>query len=66
MRTIAEPDALAQVRWVDLRKEGPRLPGDEAALLAVAQALVRWNQNNAFCGRTGAPTTNMQGGHTRF
>ncbi|CAL8464400.1 g3935 [Coccomyxa elongata] len=54
-----------EVRWVNLRKEGPKLPGDQAALLALAQALVTWNNNNAFCGRTGAPTAPMQGGHAR-
>lgn len=57
--------ACMQVRWVNLRKEGPRLAGDQAALLALAQALVGWNENNAFCGRTGAPTAAMQGGHAR-
>lgn len=54
-----------QVRWVDLRKEGPRLKGYEAALLALSQALVRWNQKNAYCGVTGKPTANLQGGHAR-
>ncbi|KAK9904943.1 hypothetical protein WJX75_006102 [Coccomyxa subellipsoidea] len=52
-------------KWVNLRKGGPKLAGDQAALLALAQGLVSWNNNNAFCGRTGAPTAPMQGGHAR-
>lgn len=57
--------ALLQATWVNLRKVGPRLAGDQAALLALAQGLVSWNNNNAFCGRTGAPTAPIQGGHAR-
>jgi NADH pyrophosphatase NudC (nudix superfamily) len=54
-----------QVRWVDLRKEGPKLDGGAAALLAVAQGLVQWNLASAFDGRTGEPTASIQGGHAR-
>ena len=61
----SEKVCTLQVRWVNLRKEGPKLPGHQAALLALAQALVAWNNNNAFCGRTGAPTVPLQGGHAR-
>ena len=50
---------------MDLRRDGPRLNGTDAALLALAQALVRWNQSNAYSAATGEPMTAMQGGHAR-
>ena len=54
-----------QVTWVDLRRDGPRLNGSDAALLALAQALVRWNRSNAFSTATGEAMVCMQGGHAR-
>jgi hypothetical protein len=51
--------------WVDLRREGPKLSGSDAALLALAQALVHWNQSNAYSAATGEPMTAIQGGHAR-
>ena len=54
-----------QVTWVDLRRDGPRLNDADAALLALAQALVRWNQSNAYSAATGEPMTAIQGGHAR-
>ena len=50
---------------MDLRREGPKLGGGAAALLALAQGLVHWNTVNAHDGRTGAPTASVQGGHAR-
>ena len=55
-----------QVTWVDLRREGPRLCDSDAALLALAQALVRWNHANAFSAATGEPMKAIQGGHARY
>ena len=54
-----------QVAWVDLRRDGPRLNGSDAALLALAQALIRWNQNNAFSAATGEAMASIQGGYAR-
>ena len=50
---------------MDLRREGPKVDGGAAALLALAQGLVHWNLTNAYDGRTGAATASIQGGHAR-
>lgn len=50
---------------MDLRKEGPKLEGSAAALLALAQGMVHWNLANAYDAKTGAPTASVQGGHAR-
>ncbi|MDX2221689.1 MAG: NAD(+) diphosphatase [Rhodospirillaceae bacterium] len=41
------------------------LPGDEAAILAYARAMVIWHGNHVYCGRCGAPTEPTEGGHSR-
>ena len=51
---------------MDLRREGPRLCDSDAALLALAQALVRWNRSNAYSTATGEPMKAIQGGHARY
>jgi NAD+ diphosphatase len=59
----AEPPA--QGRWAELRAVSLLLPADDAALLAYARALAHWHHGHRFCGRCGAATDPVQGGHAR-
>lgn len=49
----------------DLRMIAGDLDRDEAGLLAYARAMVLWRERHRYCGRCGAPTVSMQGGHVR-
>jgi len=40
------------------------LPGDEAAILAYARAMVIWHFNHRHCGRCGAPAALTESGHS--
>jgi NAD+ diphosphatase len=40
------------------------LPGDEAAILAYARAMVLWHRNHLHCGRCGAPNVMTEAGHS--
>ncbi|MCH8476652.1 MAG: NAD(+) diphosphatase [Wenzhouxiangella sp.] len=51
--------------FVDLRRFGPLLSGQDANLLAYARAMLNWHRNHQFCGRCGSPPTSEQGGHRR-
>ncbi len=41
------------------------MPGDQAAILAYARALVIWHENHKHCGRCGAATVSDEAGHCR-
>jgi NAD+ diphosphatase len=47
----------------DLRMIASELAPEEAGLLAYARAMVTWRERHRFCGRCGAPTVPIQGGH---
>lgn len=47
----------------DLRQIAGELGPDEAGLLAYARAMVLWRERHRFCGRCGARTVPIQGGH---
>lgn len=49
----------------DLRTIAGELPHDEAGLLALARAMVLWRERHRYCGRCGARTLAIQGGHVR-
>ncbi|MDT8410373.1 MAG: NAD(+) diphosphatase [Wenzhouxiangellaceae bacterium] len=49
----------------DLRRLGPTLSHDEAALLAYARGIAWWHRNHRFCGRCGHPTVSGRAGHVR-
>lgn len=51
--------------FMDLRRVGPLLDHDEAALLAYARAITYWHGQNRFCGVCGAETKSDQAGHIR-
>jgi NAD+ diphosphatase len=47
----------------DLRAIAGEVSADEAGVLAYARAMVTWRERHRFCGRCGARTTPLQGGH---
>jgi NAD+ diphosphatase len=53
------------VRFADLRQLGGRLDGREAALLALARAIMFWHARHRFCGLCGSPTRSEEAGHMR-
>ncbi len=58
------PTLLARegAAFEDLRRVGPRLPADEAALLAQARALIYWRSRHRFCPACGAATAPRRAG----
>lgn len=50
--------------WKGLRELMPLLPGDEAAALSYALAMVTWRKNHRYCGRCGGATALIKGGHS--
>jgi NAD+ diphosphatase len=64
VRTIdaAHPAAGAAVA---LRRVGPVLPADEAALAAYARALRYWHDTHGFCSACGGRTRVEEAGHAR-
>jgi NAD+ diphosphatase len=54
-------DAGVEAR--DLRMIASELAPEEAGLLAYARAMITWRERHRFCGRCGAPTVPIQGGH---
>ena len=51
--------------FTDLRRVGPLLQDDEAALLAYARGMLYWHRNHRHCGRCGTATESRRGGHLR-
>jgi NAD+ diphosphatase len=58
-----EPRLESPAQFRDLRTVAGELPADEAGLLAYARAMVTWRERHRFCGRCGARTQPIQGGH---
>ena len=52
--------------FIDLRRVGPLLEDDEAALLAYARGMLYWHRNHRHCGRCGSATDSRKGGHLRM
>jgi NAD+ diphosphatase len=57
---------LGEAEWMNLRTLGALLSAADAALLAYAQALLYWHRRHRYCGRCGAPTRSIHGGHQRL
>ena len=55
----------APVRFADLRQLAGRLDRREAALLALARAMLYWHARHRFCGLCGSPTRSEEAGHMR-
>ena len=49
----------------DLRQVGALLPQGDGALLAYARGITHWHRTHRFCGRCGAATRSVDGGHAR-
>ena len=49
--------------FVDLRRIGPLLNADEAAIMAYGRGLCFWHRQNRFCGVCGHATRPARGGH---
>ena len=59
-----QPPAFApHLEFHDLRLIAGELPHEEAGLLAYARAMVHWREQHRYCGRCGARTVPVQGGH---
>lgn len=52
----AAGEAVGGLCFVDVRGEGQRMAGADAAVAALAAGLVQWHASAAFCSRTGART----------
>lgn len=50
-------------RFLDMRRAAAELPGEEAAVAAFARALLHWQSRKRYCGRCGAATVLLAGGH---
>jgi NAD+ diphosphatase len=61
----ALPTFEEAVEGQDLRTIAGELSPPEAGLLAYARAMILWRDRQRFCGRCGAPTRALQGGHVR-
>lgn len=51
-------------RWVDVRRSGHLLGGDDSAVVLAAVALVRWHVQTPFCARCGTRVTVTSSGWT--
>ena len=54
-----------QAEFSDLRRVGPLLHADEAALLAYARGMVYWQENSRHCSRCGEFLVSDHAGHVR-
>ena len=62
-----ESEALAgSARFLDLRRVGPTMEADEAALAAYARSALRWHRCSRYCGHCGAASESRNGGHLRI
>ncbi len=50
----------------DLRRIGPALVADDAAVLSYARAMIYWHAKHGFCGVCGHPTQPKEAGHKRI
>jgi NAD+ diphosphatase len=58
-----EPRLADSAEFRDLRTIAGELPAAEAGVLAYARAMVTWRERHRFCGKCGAPTMPIEGGH---
>lgn len=62
---IAQGATVSDASFVDLRRVGPVLALDDAALLGYARGILSWHRRARFCGTCGSPTESHEGGHMR-
>ncbi len=64
--TTSTADApLARVALVDVRSQGQKMIGNDAAIYALASGLFSWHSNTQFCSKTGSETDPDSAGHAR-
>ncbi len=69
---LQELDSQAQAHYSrlgefqSLRNMSLLINRHQGALLAYAQGMTFWHHNHRFCGKCGAPTRNIEGGHVRI
>jgi NAD+ diphosphatase len=51
--------------FVDLRRAGPLMKSQEAALVAYARGVLHWHRSHRFCSRCGTASESRDGGHIR-
>lgn len=51
--------------FLDLRRIGPSMAADQAALAAYARSALRWHRYSRYCGYCGAASESRNGGHLR-
>jgi len=62
-----ESEALAgTAQFLDLRRFGPSMQREQAALAAYARSALRWHRYSRFCGHCGAASQSHGGGHLRI
>jgi len=52
-------------QWLPLRQTTATLNGDDAAILALAKALVHWHNSHQYCGHCGNINVAVEAGHAR-
>lgn len=63
----AESAKLAEpARFLDLRRIGPSMTTEQAALAAYARSALRWHRYSRYCGHCGARSESRSGGHLRI
>jgi NAD+ diphosphatase len=66
--SLSESEAgmiAGEAGFLDLRRFGPSIGSDEAALAAYARSALRWHRYSRYCGHCGAPSESRHGGHLR-
>ncbi len=66
---IDEPSDLVsspEAKFSDLRRTGPLLEADDAAILGYARAMTHWHRRSQFCSMCGRPSRRADGGHRRI
>ena len=62
----AESKRMAgKAEFLDLRRVGPSMSTDQAALAAYARSALRWHRYSRYCGHCGAQSESRHGGHLR-
>ena len=59
-------EIAGSARFLDLRRIGPSMAADEAALAAYARSALRWHRYSRYCGHCGAASEIRNGGHLRI
>lgn len=58
-------DTVDTVYAIDVRSQGQKMSGHDAAVLAYASGLLQWHSSALFCTKTGNVLVSTSGGHAR-